>query len=306
MKPISPVQQINHPIFTKHDLTVFVKRDDLIHPVISGNKWRKLKYNLFHAKSQGYQGVLSFGGAYSNHLHALAYAGYQQGLMTKAIVRGEPHYLANSTLSQASKWGMQCQFVDRKSYRLREDKDYLFTLQKNNPDYYIVPEGGSNPHALTGVGELINELAQQVSYESLLVPVGSGGTIAGLIAADNNQHQLLGIAVLKQADYLINHIKNLLPAEAKAYNNWQLLTQFHRGGYAKFSREDEQNIYQFNQATGITFEPVYSGKMILALLDLIAQGYFKAGSRIVLVHTGGLQGIKGLLEQNRLTANLWR
>ncbi len=305
---ISSVQKINHQLFIKRKLNVHIKRDDLIHPIISGNKWRKLKYNIEYAKNEGYEGILSFGGAYSNHIHALAYATKQQCIKSIGIIRGEQHYQKNSTLSQAINWGMNCQFVDRKTYRLRNNAEYLADLQQQYVNYFIVPEGGSNTLALPGVGEVITELNQQLNYDTLILPVGSGGTFSGLINADRGQHELLGIAVLKEADHIQQQMQPLLnktnTVASPSNRKWQLLKDFHRGGYAKFSKEDEQKIYQFSQETGILFEPVYSGKMVLALLDLIANDYFTAGQTIVLLHTGGLQGLNGLVEQSRLSTPL--
>ena len=304
MKSESTLQTISHPLFEKNQLHVSIKRDDSINPIISGNKWRKLKFNLEFAKKNNYAGVISFGGSFSNHIHALAYACQQQGLKSIGIIRGEKEYANNFTLSMAQKWGIKLHFVDRKTYRLREDQEYLAELQKSYPEYMIVPEGGSNTLALTGVGEVITELNQQCEFDTLLTPVGSGGTLAGLIKADINQHKLIGIAVLKQKDYLAEHVNTLLE-NSSSYSNWKIMSQFHRGGYAKFSKEDAQKILIFNQQTGFTFEPVYSGKMILALLELIEQQYFPKGHRIVILHTGGLQGIGGLIERNLLNADDW-
>jgi 1-aminocyclopropane-1-carboxylate deaminase len=304
MKTESTLQNINHPLFEKHQLTVSIKRDDAIHPVISGNKWRKLKFNLRYAKKNNYCGVISFGGSFSNHIHALAFSCEQQGLKSIGIIRGEKEYASNFTLTMAQQWGMKLHFVDRKTYRLRENQDYLTELQKSYPNYLILPEGGSNTLALTGVGEVITELNQQCEFDTLITPVGSGGTIAGLIQADNNQHQIIGIAVLKQNGYLTDQVNALLEHSSN-YVNWQVMSEFHRGGYAKFSKEDAARIRSFNEKTGFIFEPVYSGKMILALLALIEQNYFPSGHRMVILHTGGLQGIGGLLERNLLTANDW-
>lgn len=308
-KPLSIVQKINHPLFDKYRVTVQVKRDDLLHNIISGNKWRKLKYNLDKLKHDNYQGALTFGGSYSNHIHAFAYACKQANIPCIGVIRGESRYANNYTLAWARHWGMQCHFVDRKTYRRRFDTDFLTELDELYPNCFFIPEGGSNTLAIPGVAEILTELDGQTEFDTLLTPVGSGGTLAGLISGDivanKQQHRILGIAVLKQAEYLVDEIKCLLTPKAKQHNNWQLLTTFHRGGYGKFSIDDIQRILAFNQVTGVTFEPVYSGKMILALLDLLEQGYFKKDERIVLLHTGGLQGLGGMIEQGRLNAEDW-
>jgi len=308
-KPLSPLQKIYHPLFEQYKVDVKVKRDDLIHDIISGNKWRKLKYNLVQLKSENYQGALTFGGSYSNHIHAFAFACKQQNIPCIGVIRGEAEYANNYTLRWARHWGMHCHFVDRKTYRRRFETDFLAELSELFPNYFIIPEGGSNHFAIPGVAEVIAELNQQCHFDTLMTPVGSGGTLAGLITGDSvancKQHKILGVAVLKQAEYLIKEVKELLTPNGFIHNNWQLLTEFHRGGYAKFSSNDVQRILDFNQQTGVTFEPVYSGKMILALLDLLEQGEFKPHERIILLHTGGLQGLGGMIEQNRLNANDW-
>lgn len=305
MSALSKLQPIYHPIFAKNKLQVSVKRDDKIDNIISGNKWRKLKYNLRQVKSSNAKGVITFGGCFSNHIHATAFACYQQKIPVIGIIRGEESSQNNYTLAWAKYWGMQLIFVDRKTYRLRDDRDYLQQLQQQYPDYTIVPEGGSNTLALTGVAEIIEELDQQAEFDTIMTPVGSGGTLAGLILGDQEQHKLLGVSVLKQQDYLEKQVKNLLPARAKSYNNWAIFHQYHCGGYAKFSRQDAEKIREFNQISAVDFEPVYSGKMILALLDLIESGYFPAKHHIVLLHTGGLQGLAGMYERGILNADEW-
>ncbi|NQY86369.1 MAG: 1-aminocyclopropane-1-carboxylate deaminase/D-cysteine desulfhydrase [Colwellia sp.] len=310
MAILSKLQPLHHPLFKKHNVHVEIKRDDIIHPIISGNKWRKLKYNLQHVKkTQNINGVLSFGGCYSNHIHALAFACFEQNIPCVGIIRGEVAHVNNFTLSWAKHWGMKLHFVDRKTYRRRHDNNYLAELQQQFPHYFIVPEGGSNELAIAGVAEIMSELKQQTKFDTLITPVGSGGTLAGLISGDKEnydvEHKLLGIAVLKGADYLINEVNALLPATVKKHRNWQVCTNFHRGGYARFSSDDAQRILEFNQTTAVDFEPVYSGKMILAFLDLLAQGYFKAGERIVLLHTGGMQGLGGMIERGILNTADW-
>ena len=200
---------------------------------------------------------------------------------------------------------MQLSFVDRKTYRQRDEQHYLQTLQQQYPEYFIIPEGGSNQLALTGVAEIISELSQQADFDTLITPVGSGGTLAGLIVGDNDQHNLLGIAVLKQQGYLETTVRALLPNRSKNASNWRILDDYHLGGYAKFSQQDADKIREFSHIVGIDFEPVYSGKMILALLALIESGYFPAHHRIVLLHTGGLQGLGGLFERGILKPNEW-
>ena len=306
MSNLSKLQTLQHPLFEQYKLNVQIKRDDLLDPIISGNKWRKLKYNLQHVKEKGYQGILSFGGAYSNHIHALAYACNKYSLNAVGIIRGEAHYANNFTLSKAKQWGMNLQFVDRMTYRLRDNSEYLQRLSQQYPDHYIIPEGGSNTLALKGVAEICHELDQQTQFDTLITPVGSAGTISGLISGDNNQHKILGIAVLKQTDYLTKEVKVLLnDKEDKLFNHWQILNSYHDGGYAKFSPDNLKKLQDFSAITGVPFEPVYSGKMIIALLDLITTNYFQPHHNIVLLHTGGLQGLGGLIEQNKLKADEW-
>ncbi len=305
MSALSKLQSISHPIFTKHHISVAIKRDDKIDNVISGNKWRKLKHNLRHAKVTKASGIVTFGGCFSNHIHAAAFACHQQDIPAIGIIRGEASNQDNYTLAWAKHWGMQLIFVDRKTYRLRNDENYLQLLQQQYPNHIIVPEGGSNTLALKGVAEIIDELTQQTEFDTLMTPVGSGGTLAGLILGDKAQHQLIGISVLKQQDYLDRQVKSLLPDIAQQWDNWQIMTQYHCGGYAKFSPQDAEKIRQFSEITGVDFEPIYSGKMVLALLELIESGYFPPQHRIVLLHTGGLQGLAGLIERGILKADEW-
>jgi 1-aminocyclopropane-1-carboxylate deaminase len=306
----SITQEIFHPLWLAKNIQVFVKRDDDIHPIISGNKWRKLKFNLKHIqKTPKLKGALSFGGSYSNHIHAFAFACFQENIPCVGIIRGEADNINNYTLAWAKHWGMKLHFVDRKTYRRRQHADFIAELENLYPNYFIIPEGGSNKLAIPGVAEVITELNQQVGFDTILTPVGSGGTLAGLITGDslasNKQHKILGVAVLKGADYLRHEIQKLLPEHAKSHNNWQLLTGYHCGGYAKFSDEDSEKIIEFNKLTGVDFEPIYSGKMILTFLKLLKQGYFETGERIVLLHTGGLQGLGGMIERGILNKSDW-
>ena len=286
----SPIQPIFHPLLEAHNLQLFIKRDDLIHPEISGNKWRKLKFNLQIMQQQGKSELLTFGGAFSNHIHASAIAGKLFGFKTHGIIRGPLLDEANPTLNDAKRFGMTLHPVNRLTYRQRHDPHYLDELQKQFPNAYILPEGGTNLAAIKGCMELAQSLP---ASDYIICPTGSGGTLAGLIEGTSSQTTLLGIAVLKHADYLIEEIKQL-SNKAKEQHNWQLLCDYHDSGYGKFSDELWRFCQTFTQQYDIPLEPIYSGKMMYAIWQLIEQGYFASGSVITAIHTGGLQGLNGL------------
>ncbi|MCF7519489.1 pyridoxal-phosphate dependent enzyme [Pseudoalteromonas sp. L21] len=286
----SPIQPIFHPLLEAHNLQLFIKRDDLIHPEISGNKWRKLKFNLQIMQQQGKSELLTFGGAFSNHIHASAIAGKLFGFKTHGIIRGPLLDEANPTLNDAKRFGMTLHPVNRLTYRQRHDPHYLDELKKQFPNAYILPEGGTNLAAIKGCMELAQSLP---ASDYIICPTGSGGTLAGLIEGTSSQTTLLGIAVLKHADYLIEEIKQL-SNKAKEQHNWQLLCDYHDGGYGKFSDELWRFCQTFTQQYDIPLEPIYSGKMMYAIWQLIEQGYFASGSVITAIHTGGLQGLNGL------------
>ena len=291
----SPLQRLHHPLLTRYDVELWCKRDDLIHPAISGNKWRKLKYHLLHAREHGKQHLLSFGGAYSNHIHALAAAGYQTGLRTTGIIRGEADAVSNTTLRDARRWGMDLVFVDRQSYRRRQDPDWL--AQFDAPDTLIVPEGGSSPLAIPGVAELVGEVP--FSPDLWVLPCASGGTLAGLVAGKRDREQILAIAVLKGGGFIADEVCRLHPAAADT-PGWRIALDHHDGGYAKFSPALWQWVQDFSADTGLPLEPIYSGKAMWGLFRDLAAGRIARGSKIVFIHTGGMQGLAGLREQGRL------
>ncbi|QTL96078.1 1-aminocyclopropane-1-carboxylate deaminase/D-cysteine desulfhydrase [Aeromonas jandaei] len=291
----SPLQAIRHPLLARYGVELWCKRDDLIHPLISGNKWRKLKYHLHHAREHGKRHLLSFGGAYSNHIHALAAAGHQFGLRTTGIIRGESDSVSNSTLSDARRWGMDLVFVDRQSYRRRQEPKWL--AQFEAADTLIVPEGGSSPLAIPGVAELVTELP--FSPDLWVLPCASGGTLAGLIAGKREREQILAIAVLKGGSFIADEVRRLYPAAATT-PGWQIALDHHDGGYARFSPALWQWVQAFSAETGLPLEPIYSGKAMYGLFRELAAGRIAPGSRIVFIHTGGMQGLAGLREQGRL------
>lgn len=296
----SPLQPLAHPLLAARQLKLWVKRDDLLHATISGNKWRKLKYPVLYAIEQQATGLLSFGGAYSNHLHALAAIGQLLALPTQAIVRGEASSQHNPTLSDAKNWGMALEFVDRQQYRLRQDPAWLAELAERYPGFYIIPEGGSCAQALPGVAELWQELAAQLNscssmptaIDQLILPVASGGTLAGLISARPAACHIQGYAVLKGAAWLKDEVCALYPA-AVADNGWQLRLEQSGGGYAKSSVADRAAIAALSQQLALPLEPIYSGKALLGLFRDIEAGHYAPHSQLVFLHTGGLQGARG-------------
>ncbi len=285
----SILTRIEHPSILEQRVELFLKRDDLLHPIVSGNKWRKLKYNLDRALTMETDTLISMGGAYSNHLHALAYTGKALGLNTIGIIRGEKPEILNPTLRDMEDWGMTFHFVSRndfrkyRSYKLPEDFSGLESNQ------YWLPEGGANALALKGVGEIVEEI--ETNYDYLCAACGTGATLAGLINQIPESINVLGFSALKNSDDLKTEIVSWLTCDNK---NWQLFNQYHFGGFAKVKPELMVFIQDFQQQTGIELEPIYTGKMLFGIFDLIGKGYFKSGSRIIALHTGGLQGNRGV------------
>lgn len=275
-----PYQQI-----TVEGFEISIKRLDLVHPHISGNKFFKLKYNLLAAQQQGYKKLLTFGGAYSNHIAATAYATQLFGFESLGIIRGQELVSKplNPTLHTAQQFGMQLQFVTRETYRQKQSSAYLAQLQQDYPDYYVIPEGGTNPLAIQGCTEILSDEDRQ-NYDLICCAVGTGGTIAGLIEVSHSQQQVLGFSALK-GDFLSTEIKQLTRKR-----NWQITDQYCCGGYAKTTPELLQFIQDFEQQYDIPLEQIYTGKMLLGLTDLIQQGTFPVDHRILVIHSGGLQG----------------
>ena len=284
----SPLQRLSSPLFDEKQVAFFVKRDDLIHSQLSGNKWRKLKYNLLEAKKKNYKTILTFGGAYSNHIHATAAVGKIFGFHTIGVIRGEAYETLNPTLAFVTKQGMELDYLPRKTYRDKNTPRVMELLKAKHGNFYSVPEGGSNRLALPGCAEIIHELNEQLddNVDYVCTACGSGGTLAGLISAKSS-HKLLGFAVLKGAGFLIDDVKTLL--QNNDTNNWQILLDYHFGGYAKKDQLLTEFCEQFQQTHNIPIEPIYTGKMFYGLFDLIAKDYFPKNSSIVAIHTGGLR-----------------
>jgi len=275
-------------------ITLHMKREDELHPYISGNKYRKLKYNLLEAKASGSSTLLSFGGAYSNHISALAYAGKKFGFKTIGVIRGEElgesletTLKNNMTLKQAFENGMRFKFISRAHYRYKQTDDFIASLREEFGSFYLVPEGGTNELAIKGCEEILTVKDQD--YDIICVAVGTGGTISGLINSAFDEQKILGFPSLKGV-FLEDEIEKLRPAK----NNWKLIHDYHFGGYAKINENLISFINEFYQQTTIPLDPVYTGKMMFGIADMIKNKYFNKNCKILAIHTGGLQGINGM------------
>jgi 1-aminocyclopropane-1-carboxylate deaminase len=288
----SPVEALQSPLIRQKQLHVWIKRDDLIHPELSGNKWRKLKYNLLEAAERNAPRLLTFGGAFSNHIAALAAAGQILQWPTLGIIRGEAPTPLNPTLQKAVGEGMELKFVSRGDYRKKDDPAMIASWVDDLSSYYIIPEGGTNKLALKGVEELTEEVRHQldVKPDYVLVSCGTGGTMAGLIQGFDAGHQIIGFPALK-GDFLEREIRELLGEKKRP--GWELCLDYHFGGYAKFQPELIQFINQFNLEHQLPLDPIYTGKLFYGFFDLVKKDFFPPGSHLLLIHTGGLQGIKG-------------
>ena len=281
-------QRISIP--DSYGVELFIKREDQIHPFISGNKYRKLKYNIEAAKDGGFKKLLTFGGAFSNHIAAVAYVGKMFGFETLGVIRGEElteKLNENPTLSFAKDCGMQFRFVSRTDYRLK-DKD-IENLKSEFPEYYIIPEGGTNILAVKGCKEILSDA--DADFDFICTSVGTGGTISGLINCSQTRQQVLGFPALK-GSFLQEDISKFVQK-----SNWKLILDYHFGGYAKINSELVRFINEFKETQHIALDPVYTGKMMFGIFDLLEKGYFPENSKVLAIHTGGLQGIKGMNEK---------
>jgi 1-aminocyclopropane-1-carboxylate deaminase len=286
----TPMQEIFWEPFIKAGVRVLIKREDLNNETVSGNKWWKLKYNLEVAKNKNFERVLTFGGAYSNHIYSTSAAAKQVGLESIGIIRGEElATVTNPTLSFAREQGMFLHFVTREDYRQKNNSDFLNRLEKQFGKFYLIPEGGTNSLAVKGCAEFATEKLAGIQFDKLFVPVGTGGTIAGLICGFSGEKEIVGVSVLKDGDFLKNEIKNLtIESAGEPYGNWSLLTSFHHGGYAKVTNELLKFIDEM-KTQNLPLDPVYTGKLMWAITQEIQAGKIERGSTVLALHTGGLQ-----------------
>ena len=277
---------------------VSIKPEYKIHDTVSGNKFRKLKYNLKELQERASDGILTFGGAFSNHIAATAAAGQLLNIPTVGIIRGEElvtEIETNPTLAYAKSCGMQFDFVSRSEYRQKAENSYIKNLQKKYPNYYIIPEGGTNDLAIMGCREILSEF--DAEFDIICCAVGTGGTISGLINSSLPTQKIIGFPALKGA-FLNEDIRKFA-----TQSNWELCNDYHFGGYANVDSNLIHFINNFKKEFEIPLDPVYTGKMMFGIFDLIQKGVFSASTKILAIHTGGLQGIEGMnrqLKQKRM------
>lgn len=290
-----PCDLISHPLLEQKRVALQVLRLDQVHPEVSGNKFYKLQYNLQQALSQNHRQILTFGGAYSNHIYATAAAAREVGLDSVGIIRGDLLDVQNPTLAFARAAGMSLLGISREHYREKNNPTFLESLRKQFGDFYLIPEGGTNTLAIQGTREILT--AFHFSFSHVLTPIGTGGTFAGIAASLIPHQKLLGISALK-GEGIREEISNLLKAEEiQSKGSLEIVTQYHQGGYAKWTTELIDFIHWFWDTFDIPLDPIYTGKMAFACWDLLQKNYFPLGSRILLIHTGGLQGNRGFTQR---------
>lgn len=281
--PPSPLQKIEDPFLKDFPINLYIKRDDLIHPEITGNKWRKLKYNLIEAREKGYNKLMTFGGAFSNHIYATSAAGKEFGFETTGIVRGEElTHFSNEILMFSKINGMDLIFLPRLNYGF---KDKITRQYKD--DFYVIPEGGSNEFAIKGVVEMMDEIYEEIKPDYVCVAAGTGGTLAGIVSGLRGETEVLGFAVLKDKGLMWNFVTKLLTKD----NEFDITNDYIFNNYGKTTPELIEFIMQFElRNPTIKLEQVYTGKMMYGVYDMIQKGKFKENSNVVVIHTGGLRG----------------
>lgn len=287
------VQVFDHPVFNAAGIQVFVLREDLNHRFVSGNKWWKLRDNLSAAEHSGLP-VVTFGGAYSNHIFATAAACKELGLRCYGIIRGDDEHTDSPTLLFARNCGMIIHRVSREQYRNKAEQDFLKNLEREIGNYYLVPEGGSNSMAVDACADWGRKILNQYShlFDALALPVGTGGTMSGLIAGFNGKKLIHGFSVLKNGVFLTEQINSFLKDRSSEQNNsWKLHTEYHFGGYGK-PNKDVFSIIKNHQSV-LPLDAVYTAKMLLGIIDLAEKGIFERGYKLLAIHTGGLQGNVG-------------
>jgi 1-aminocyclopropane-1-carboxylate deaminase len=287
----TPVTELHIPEMSGAGIKLLVKHEYLNHPFISGNKWWKLKYNLEKARDEGQSKILTFGGAFSNHIYATAAAASELKLKSVGIIRGERTLPLNSTLAFAEAMGMELHYTSREKYREKTHHAFLQELEEKLGRFYLNPEGGTNDLAVKGCAEFASQELQKKSFDYVCLPVGTGGTMAGLICGLNGERNVIGIPVLKNGGFLEDEINSLTKNYfGRHYGKWQLLTSYHHGGYARASEELKRFIVKMKLEHDLLLDHVYTAKLLWAIIEEAKGGAFKRGSTVLMLHTGGLQG----------------
>jgi len=286
-------QQINSDVFKSKKINLFIKRIDLIHPFVSGNKYYKLKYNFTELLKQKKDKILTFGGAYSNHISATSYYAKKNNIKSIGIIRGEKELKLNHTLTFAQNQGMKLHYVSREDYRYKHKLYFINKLKKKFGDFYLLPEGGSNILAVKGSKEILNN--DNCNY--ICCSVGTGATIAGIMESSKKHQKIVGFPALKSYIDLQNNIKMW-----SSRNNIKLEYGYVGNGYAKINNDLIKFINKFYYDYNIPLDAIYNGKMMMGIFDLASKNYFEEGSNILAIHTGGLQGNRGVI--NRFGVNL--
>ncbi|MFG2020155.1 1-aminocyclopropane-1-carboxylate deaminase/D-cysteine desulfhydrase [Actinomadura geliboluensis] len=279
--PASPVVELADDRAARRGVRLFLKRDDLVHPELPGNKWRKLRHNIGPARASGT--LLTFGGAYSNHIRAAAAAGRIFGFATIGVIRGEEHLPLNDSLAYAERMGMRLAYLDRAAYRRKHDPEVVGALRERWGDFYLLPEGGSNALALKGCAELGAEVP---GFDVVCCPCGTGGTLAGLAAGLAPGQRALGFSVLK-GDFMAGEVERLQrEAYGERRGDWRVEGGFHFGGYARRTPDLDAFIAGFAARHGVVLDRVYTAKMMFGVLALAERGAFPPGARVLAVITG--------------------
>jgi len=277
-----PLSEVNHPLLKEREVKLFVKRDDLIHPFISGNKWRKLKFNIEEMKRQEKKRMLTFGGAYSNHILATAAAGNKFGFRTVGIIRGEKPRKKNPVLKKADDFGMQFHFITREEYRKKETKEFPEKLKNAFGEFYMVPEGGANELGVKGCKEIAGEI--KIDYTHICCCCGTGATLAGIAISLPAGKKAVGFCVHKGGESVAENINRW----TSGADNFTIINDYHFGGFAKSTDELRVFAHEFSMETNIPVEPVYTAKMFFGIFDLVGKDFFERGSVLVALHTGGI------------------
>lgn len=293
------IQEIKEPLFEEKGVRVFVLRDDLLHPGISGNKWRKLKFNLLDAASKKLNTLVTVGGSHSNHIAAMAAAGNEFGFKTIGFIRGYEAYRNNPTLKQAASYGMEIRFLNKAEYKELEGV-YLPSLEKEIGSFYFVPMGGGNDLGTKGSMEIIQDIPTETTHIS--VACGTGSTLAGIHLAAQKKQYCIGFPIMKKGEFITDEVKEFQKNFPNPVSALQLITDYHFGGFGKMNTELIEFINEFYEKHQIPLDGIYTGKMMFGIYELIANNHFPSGSVITTVHTGGVQGNQGLM--NRYSVSL--